>query len=195
MEILNKVWNAVSPYLAGVSVSGIIAAVIYGCLKGSFNKTIDRTVGQIDVSKIAKKTGDEVSAEMLPQLLNKIQNVSFTQTIQPIVESELKKVTETANEYIKKALEKTDKRYAQLVSVMEALAHYFDNSIGVPDEAKQRLKAAIELAKDAQNAPESVEFTIIEECVEDEKEIKSTRRKDVEDTVYTNDVPAITVER
>ena len=36
--------------------------------------------------------------------MERIKQVSFKQNIQPIVESELKKVTETANEYIKKQL-------------------------------------------------------------------------------------------
>ena len=40
MEILNQVWVWIGTAVGGISIAGIISAIIYGCLKGAFNKTI-----------------------------------------------------------------------------------------------------------------------------------------------------------
>ena len=42
MEILNQIWQTIYPYVAGISVSSIFGAIIYGSLRGAFNKTISR---------------------------------------------------------------------------------------------------------------------------------------------------------
>ncbi len=158
MEKLNEIWQLIAPYVTGISVSGIIAAVIYGCLKGAFSKTINTTVGKINVEKISEQATDKG--------IEKIKNISFTQSIQPLVESELKKITEAANQYINTALNKTQEQYTKLITVLQALAAYFDNSIGVSEEAKQQLRTAIESAESLKIKPETVENIIVEEVAE-----------------------------
>lgn len=93
MEILNQIWDAIYPFVSGISVSALISAVIYAVLKSGFSKTIDNTIKTIDVEKISKEAVDKG--------IEKIKNISFTQSLQPIVESELAKITEK-DKYIHK---------------------------------------------------------------------------------------------
>lgn len=154
MEILNQVWESIYPFVSDISVSAIIAAVIYMCLKGAFNKTIEKTVGSINV--------DKISNEAVDKGIEKIKNISFTQSLQPVVESELMKITEKANTYINDALKATDEHYRQLIAVIASLASYFDNSIGVPEQAKKALKEAIaEACKTPVQAPDDITEEII----------------------------------
>ena len=128
METLNAIWQAIYPYVAGVSVTGILSAVIYGCLKGAFSKTISK----VNVEKICE--------DATSKGIDKVKEVSFKQSIQPLCESELKKITEQANDYMKSYLDEMNKKYDQLIEIIEKLSAYFDNSIGVSDTAKEDLK-------------------------------------------------------
>ena len=136
MEILSEIWIWIGSAFGGVSIAAIVSAVIYGCLKGAFN----RTISKLNVKKIAD--------EATKQGVEKVKKISFTQSIQPLVESELKKITEEANHYIDKGLAETQAKYDKLIAVIEKLAAYFDNSIGVSDTAKEELKQAIADAKE-----------------------------------------------
>ena len=80
MEILNEIWVWIVSALGGVSLAGVISAAIYGCLKGAFSKTISK----INVEKIAKDATEKG--------IDKVKAVSFSHSIQPLVESELKKI-------------------------------------------------------------------------------------------------------
>ena len=51
MEIFNEIWVWLVAALGGISMTSIITAVIIGCLKGAFNKTISK----INVEKIMTK--------------------------------------------------------------------------------------------------------------------------------------------
>ena len=82
MEILSQIWVWIGTAIGGVSLAGIISAIIYGSLKGAFN----RTISKINVQKIAEQATEKG--------VDKVKKISFTHSIQPIVESELKKVNE-----------------------------------------------------------------------------------------------------
>ena len=155
METLNAIWQAIYPYVAGVSVTGILSAVIYGCLKGAFSKTISK----VNVEKICE---DGTSKG-----IDKVKEVSFKQSIQPLCESELKKITEQANEYMKSYLDEMNKKYDQLIEIIEKLSAYFDNSIGVSDTAKEDLKDSINKAK---IAPTTVETEVVDKTYEETQE-------------------------
>lgn len=156
MEVLNQIWQAIAPYVAGISVSGLISAIIYGCLKGAFN----RTISKINVEKIAE-TATEKGVE-------KVKTVAFTHSIQPLVESELKKINEEAAKQFKEELKKVEDNYDKLVTILEKLSAYFDGSIGVSEQAKAELKQAIE---DAKTAPKMAESIVTDEIiVEDTKQ-------------------------
>lgn len=155
METLNAIWQAIYPYVAGVSVTGILSAVIYGCLKGAFSKTISK----VNVEKICE--------DATSKGIDKVKEVSFKQSIQPLCESELKKITEQANDYMKSYLDEMNKKYDQLIEIIEKLSAYFDNSIGVSDTAKEDLKDSINKAK---IAPTTVETEVVDKTYEETQE-------------------------
>ena len=153
MEVLDIIWQYIAPIFGGLSIAGILSAIIYGCLKGAFN----RTISKINTEKIAKDAVDKG--------VEKVKEVSFKHNIQPIVQSELKKVTEEANEHLKQELESVKEQYAKLLNVLGKFAAYFDNSIGVPDEAKADLKQAL---LDAEIEPTTDEIVVDSEIVVEE---------------------------
>lgn len=165
MEFLNEIWMWIVGILGGVSYTGIVSAVIYGCLKGGFNKTLQ------------KMNIEKINENLANKQMERIKQVSFKQNIQPIVESELKKVTETANEYIKKQLEEVQKKYDNVIAVLEKFYAYFDDSL-VSDSKKQDLKQALQDAKTETSTPNEIEVSqvVIEEPKEEKKEkIKNTK--------------------
>ena len=94
MEIINQVWVWIASAVGGISLTSIITAIIYGCLKSAFNKTISK----INVQKIADQATEKG--------VEKVKKISFTHSIQPLVESELKKVNEHSIEVLKIILKK-----------------------------------------------------------------------------------------
>ena len=167
MEILDIVWQYIAPIFGGLSIAGIVSAIIYGCLKGAFN----RTISKINTEKITQEATNKG--------IEKIKEVSFKHNIQPIVESELKKVREEMTACAQQELKEVKEQYSKLLNVMEKFAAYFDNSIGVPDEAKEELKQAL---KDAEIEPTTAEISVDSEIVvEDtksaEKPIKTALNK------------------
>lgn len=151
MEFLNEIWVWIMSAVGGLSLSAIISAIIYGCLKGAFNKTISK----INVESIADKATEKG--------VERVKKVSFTHNIQPLVESELKKINEHSVEVLKKELADVQAKYDNVINILDKLACYFDNSIGVAEEKKADLKQAI--AK-AQNKPMVAESVVIDEIVE-----------------------------
>lgn len=153
MEVLNQIWQAIAPYVAGISVSGILSTVIYGCLRGAFNRTINK----INVEKIADQATEKG--------VDKIKQISFKHSIQPIVESELKKIDEKVAKQFKEEIARVQDNYNKLVAVIEKLSAYFDGSIGVSEQAKAELKQALAEAK---NEPTIAESVVSEEIIEEE---------------------------
>ena len=149
MEFLNEIWVWIVGAIGGLSITGIISAIIYGALKGGFNRAIAR----INVEEIAENATEKG--------IEKVKSISFTQSIQPLVESELKKVTEQANNYIEKALAKTQENYMKLLKVLEKLSAYFETSVYVSDETKEELRQAIEDAGEDEIVQEQ-EITVVE---------------------------------
>lgn len=151
MEFLNEIWIWIMSAIGGLSLSAIISSIIYGCLKGAFNKTISK----INVESIADKATEKG--------VERVKKVSFTHNIQPLVESELKKINEHSVEVLKKELADVQAKYDNVIDILDKLACYFDNSIGVAEEKKAELKQAI--AK-AQNKPMVAESVVVDEIVE-----------------------------
>jgi hypothetical protein len=153
MEILNSIWVWILSILGGVSITTILTFVIRITLTNSFKKTI----AKIDVEKIAEKATDKGVA--------KVKKISFTHNIQPIVESELVKINEKSTEVLRKELADVQKKYDNLIVIMEKLSAYFDNSIGVAEEKKADLKQAI---ADAKNDTITAESVVIDEFVDED---------------------------
>jgi hypothetical protein len=151
-QIFNEIWVYVVSSLGGLSLTAILTSIVYGCLKGAFSKTISK----LNVEKIAEEATEKG--------IDRVKKVSFTHSIQPIVESELKKINEYSTEIIKKELADTQKKYDSVITILEKFALYFDNSIGVTEETKKELKQAIATAK---NKPISIESVVVEETTEE----------------------------
>ena len=167
MEILNEIWVWIVSALGGVSLAGVISAAIYGCLKGAFSKTISK----IDVEKIAKDATDKG--------IDKVKAVSFSHSIQPLVESELKKINEMSVEVVKKELNEVKAEYKTLINIIKKLSAYFDNSIGVSDTAKQELKQAI---AEAENEPiEPTNYAVVGKVEEVDEPKDKTAREPLQD--------------
>ena len=167
MEILNEIWVWIVSALGGVSLAGVISAAIYGCLKGAFSKTISK----INVEKIA----DEATEKGI----EKVKNVSFSHSIQPIVESELKKINEYSVEVVQKELAEVKAEYKTLINIIKKLSAYFDNSIGVSDTAKQELKQAI---AEAENEPiEPTNYAVVGKVEEEDEPKDKTAREPLQD--------------
>ena len=168
MEIFNTIWSYIVAAVGGVSAVGILTSIVYCSLKAAFNKTISK----INVEKISNEATDKG--------IERIKNISFKQSIQPIAESELRKITERANEYIDKALAGVQEKYDNLILIIEKLAEYFDNSIGVPDYKKEELHNAVDNAKN--NAHDTQEITVVELVSETEKSATEEKNGHTEKT-------------
>lgn len=147
--MMNEILVWILSLCGGLTLSGVVTAVVGVCLKASFTKAINR----INVEKIADKATEKG--------VERVKKITFTHNIQPICESELSKINEKANEHIVKTVEKMEKKLDAIIEIQEKQARYFDNSIGVTDDAKKELKEAIEKAKTTHVEP--VESVIVEE--------------------------------
>lgn len=135
MEIINSIHVWIMSAVGGVTLAGLISACIYGALKGAFSKTI----GKINVAKIADQATDKG--------IDKIKKITFTHNIQPLVESGLEKVNEKSMALVEKELKEVKEQYNHLINIIDKLAKYFDNSIGVEQDKKDALHEAVEQAK------------------------------------------------
>lgn len=171
-EILQEIWNTIAPYVAGGTLGSTILVSVVLILRAAICKKIDGVKESVNNKVIA----NDVSKD----LLEKIKNISFEQDIQPIVQSELKKVTEEANTYLKQQLKETQEGYNKLLNCVEKLAMYFDNSIGVSDEAKAELKNAIELARTKEEPSNQFTTTVIVEEVAQEQPKKAKKTAEIE---------------
>lgn len=153
MEILNTIWVWIVSILGGVSLTTILVFVI----KFGVGAQIRKFLAKINVEKIAEQATEKGVA--------KVKKISFNHNIQPLVESELVKINEKSTEVLKKELADVQKKYDNLIVIMEKLSAYFDNSIGVAEEKKADLKNAIANAKNDTITAESV---VIDEFVDED---------------------------
>ncbi len=167
METLTHIWQLIAPYVAAIlsTVASVITVVIaFVKSKRSVDSKVDDFLKKIDLEKLMNETAQCVTEKGI----ERVKSCSYTTTIQPLVESELQKVTERANTYIHGALANVGESYMKLVAVLEALAAYFDNSIGVSEQAKAALHAAIAAAKIDTDTLENTPLEISVEEIEKE---------------------------
>lgn len=160
-ETINQIIVWVGTALGGVSVASIITAIIVGCVKGGFNKAISK----INVEEISERATNKV--------IEKVKEVSFKQSIEPIAKAELTKITEQANVFIEKAFEKTQEQYNKLLKVVESFAKYFENSVYITEEAKENLRKALKEAEIEPIIDHTIEIEQI--VVENENEPKKAK--------------------
>lgn len=162
-ETLNQIIVWVGSVLGGVSIASIITAIICGVIRGGFSKAISK----INVEEISERATNKA--------IEKVKEVSFKQSIEPIAKAELTKITEQANMFIEKAFEKTQEQYNKLLKVVESFAKYFENSVYITEEAKENLRKAL---KEAEIEPTIDNVIEVEQIVvEEEKEPKKAKEQ------------------
>lgn len=95
------------------------------------------------------------------------------------MESGLEKINEKADERVLKYVSKLERKLDLLHEENKALARYFDNSIGVSDEAKDNLKKAVENYDKQKSViePEIEEEVKIEEIVIEQPKLEKNTQK------------------
>lgn len=154
MEILNQVWVwviAVCGFIAGSGIVGMIVAFLPKLLANI-------VVKKINIKKEQEKGFNEGVAQ--------VKKVTFKHSIQPVVESELVKVTEKVDERIVKQNKEIKEQYNRIVNVLDKFMAYFENSM-VSEEKKAELREALNQAKTPIVVEEIVESGEI--IVEDNK--------------------------
>lgn len=128
----------------GLGIGGIITAIILGMAKGIG----ERVTKKLNVEKIAENAVEKG--------IGKVKTISYEQSIQPVVESELVKINEKSSELVKQELAEVKKEYQNLIAILKSLASYFDDSFGVPEYKKQELHKAIEQAENKAVEPQKI---------------------------------------
>lgn len=164
MEELKALWDIIAPYITTTSISAGVGAIVIAIFKALLNKTLNKlNVGDIS-NNIAEKT------------TSKIKNVEVKTSIQPIIESGLKKVMEECNEQIKGSIGKITEQDQAILNTIECFASYFDGSFAVSDEKKNALANALEEAhKVIDTVDNSVVVTVeTADTVKEESKEKTT---------------------
>lgn len=166
-EVLKQILNWISLFLGSALGGAIIGGIISGFFKGKTEKLISN----INVKKIAEDTVSEG--------VEKIKNVSFKQSIQPIVESELEKVNEKADKRLQKTIEELQIKNDKIIAILEKFIAYFDYSIGIPDKVKEDAHKAVLDAKEPkiENEQEIVVLKEVEEIIKKTDETKDSTAK------------------
>lgn len=152
------IWTILGFSIGGVSVLGLLIGVAITIIKAKAEKIFSR------------KQLDKSAEYMADKTCEKIKKVTIRQEIQPVLESGLEKVNEKSVVFVKKAVDDLNAKLDQIIRIQEAQAKYFDNSIGVNEEARVELKQAIADAKNTPKIEETQEIEIvIDESNKDEK--------------------------
>lgn len=162
MEILSNVWIWIVTALSGLSVVGIVAAVVCAVVKG----TISRQIQKYNLKKLYE--------ELWEMQIDRIKKISFSQSIEPLAKSELLKVTEVADEKVAEKLEKVQVQYDHLINILEKFYAYFEDSL-VSESKKADLKEALESAKVEVAKP--TEIAIDEIIVEEPKQAVENKKE------------------
>lgn len=162
MNTIKQIYEIIAPYFAGGIVGIIVTVIIIPFIKGKITKASS------GINALLEKH-DKVVIDSTNEAVDRIKDITFKQSIQPLVESELVKVGEAANAQIEKSVKELTESNARVLGVLEALGAYFDDSI-ISDEKKAAFHSALDEAKNAAVTEVSTEAVIIP--VEEKKTVK-----------------------
>lgn len=140
MNTIKHIWEIIAPYFAGGIVGGIITVFIIPIIKGKITKAAS------GVNALLEKH-DAIVKESVNEAVERVKDISFKQSIQPLVESELQKVGEAANAQIENSVKEVVASNARVLGVLEALGAYFDDSVAVTESKKAAFRSALDKAK------------------------------------------------
>lgn len=173
VDTLNKIWGMISPYLAGITIGGIVSCAFYALFRFGFNKALSK----VDQDKMINNAVEGAKEQ--------IKQTTFKVDIQPVVLSEVVKATETMTTLITKTTEESNKAIKEqldkLTAVVVALGNYFDDSIGVSESKKATYHEAVSKLDETTSAVSTdVEVKqVVIETEEDTKETTSTSKSTI----------------
>lgn len=167
VEEIQALWNTISPYLAGITIGGIISCLFYAFFSGSIKKFINK----IQIGDMIQKTIDGT--------MERVKDLTISVELQPLVATELDRIKYEVSESNKELFYDVMNKMDNLINCFEKLAVYFDNSIGVPQEAKDDLHNAIDEAKQTTKSLEQETITVKPLIVDDTKKSKKQNTTNV----------------
>lgn len=177
MEALRNFWEAIAPYFGVTGVLGFIGTcILLPLLRGKVQKAslgFDASLKRCEA--VVKEAADKAAADAV----SRIQRLSFEQSIQPLAESELKKITEAANEQVKDSTGALMESNEKIVTALAALGAFFEDSI-VPDAKKAAFAEALKEAQAAAIANKPVTQGVeVAEIAEAQAPKKTARKVEV----------------
>lgn len=163
---VEKILQFVMLFLGSAVGSAIINGILSGFIKGKIE------------SKIGNKAIKDAAREIMQEMIAEIKTVTFKQNIQPIVNSELEKVTEKVDSHLLKETQEQKGLMLKVIKILEKFIAYFDYSIGVPEKVKEEAKQALAEAQ-IQDVPvqEDFEVQVVEEPKEEPVKVVENKLK------------------
>lgn len=153
---VEKILQFVVLFLGSAVGSAIVSGIVGGFVKGKVE------------SKIGNKAIKDAAREIMQEMMAEIKTVTFKQNIQPIVNSELEKVTEKVDSHLLKETQEQKGLMVKIIKILEKFIAYFDYSIGVPEKVKEEAKQALAEAQVENVVVENEEFEV--QVVDEPKE-------------------------
>ena len=153
-----KYGNDVNNALSGISIGSIVTAVVVAIIRK-------------ETAKVANKVEDkQTKIDIANGVIDGIKDTKIGVSIMPIVKSEIIKLGEISNAHNEKREKLQDERYAAIIRLLECQAEYFNNSVGVADDAKQNMQDALCAAKELVKVLPKEIPAVIEVELKEEKE-------------------------
>lgn len=163
VENIQALWDKVSPYLAGITLGGIVSC----CFYAFFSSSIKKFINKISIGDMIDKTVDKS--------MERIKTLTISVELQPLVAEKLEEIQKQTIETNRIAYEQVLESNAKLIDCFGKLASYFDNSIAVPQEIKDDLHLAISEAKESLNP--KTETIDVKPIIVDKKQAKKKDTK------------------
>lgn len=136
METIFNVWQTVWAW-----VIGIIGGIGFGTLIAFILKTVLTGIGKKIAEKIALK---DLYDKTLEESKKGLKQITFKQSIEPLVVSELEKVNERVDARLTNELADLKHQNALMLKALQKFASFFDDSYMVNAEKKEQLKQVFE---------------------------------------------------
>lgn len=136
----------------------IISAIVLALVKKIVGGAVDKINNATTISTISDSVANSVT--------NKIKQVETTIAIEPFIKAEIAKVMEIAYNDVKKDYIENDKKLYATLMVLKSLSAYFDNSIGITQDSKEKLAEEIKKAEALYNEEPTSETKVVVETEE-----------------------------
>lgn len=167
METLFNVWQSVWAW-----VIGIICGIGAGTLIAFLLKEVLIGIGKRIAEKIALK---DLYDKTLEESKKGLKQITFKQSIEPLVNSELEKVNEKVDARLTNELAELKRKNDLMLKALQKFASFFDDSYMVNAEKKEELKQVFEEYNKLE-IPQEQEIII--ESHEEEKEEQETTEEE-----------------